>query len=196
MAKSGKRGRPRRDWAVRTPSGRISRAKDNAMDVALAARIRLYGLSEAQAKDQHAVTVLGRLWLSGLLRSGDEPVKIAEARRMAGEAYVQLRNAAYKAIRAPASLRVGDTRGGEVDLDLLSKEVIDAYETWCDRACARWDEARNALVEFGRQNREIVPLTAVNVIVIEDQDARWLLADLIAGLDVLAGFFGLTKAKQ
>lgn len=182
MSKRGGRkkhgGRPRSVAERRLSTGPVE-GDVRPMETALLARQRIYGLSEDQAKNQYAETALGRLYLAH---------HITKWQRLAGEKYLALRCDAMKAYRAPQSYMAGN--GKSADGDLISDEYVE----WCRRVTDGYERALR-LISASAPRRELVPLTAVNMIVVEDRDANWLIGDLRVGLDALIGFFGLAEQR-
>ena len=113
--------------------------------VATEARQRVYGLSPANAAHEKAGTVLGRLWLSG---------DITEPMRQAGERYLEIYEAAMKAINAPVGLRTR-TAGDSGDV------VTEEYEEWAIAAVARYRTIKNDLIADGSHS-------AVHMVAVED----------------------------
>jgi len=133
----GGRGRPRDGTAVRTASGRKSRArrpKEDPRAVALAARSRVFGLPADLAGHEKAATVLGRLWLGG---------EITGSLREAGESYIEIHAEAMRALTAPMGLTVSSKTGSVGD------QVSEEYVAWATRAVARYRVVKAALETAG-----------------------------------------------
>jgi hypothetical protein len=164
----GRRGRPRDDNAVRTASGRKSRARRPQEDpraVVLAARRRHFGLPEHLASHEKAGTVLGRLWLAG---------DITDPSREAGERYLVIHAEAMRALKAPVGLAVSGTGGTAGD------HASEEYVAWAIAAVARYEVLKVAL-EAGGFYR------LVHAVVVEDTPVpSTSLPELVAGLAVLA----------
>jgi hypothetical protein len=167
LQRRNRRGRPRDGTAVRTASGRKSRArqpKEDPRAVALAARSRVFGLPAELAGHEKAATVLGRLWLSG---------QITGALREAGERYIEIHAEAMRALTAPMGLTVSSKTGSVVD------QVSEEYVVWATKAVARYRVVKAALEAAGVHR--IVHAVAV-------EDAPVLPArrpELIKGLKIL-----------
>lgn len=95
--------------------------------VAIEARVRHTGLPPDLASHEQAGTALGRLWLRG---------EITAPMREAGERYLELRNAALRAIKAPVGLTKSGDAGAGGDL------VTEDYVAWAISAVARYEVAR------------------------------------------------------
>jgi hypothetical protein len=161
-----KKGRPSKPNVSRTPSGQISRAKepDKPMQTVLAYRQKQYGLNEAQAHDQKAGTVLGRLCLAG---------DITEAQYDAGKRYHDLHDEMLRAIAAPVGLRKL-TAGANGEL------IAPDYVEWAIAAVARWKVF------------ELRGWPVLREVVIEDKPASsGMLAELRVALSILAKKFGV-----
>jgi hypothetical protein len=134
------------------------------MQTAVAYRMAHYGLSEAQAKDQHAATELGRLWLSGA---------ISEAMREAGERYLAIHEEMLRAIKAPVGLRKA-TEGGS-DGDMASLEYVE----WAIGAVAKWKAF------------QLRGWPCLDRVVLADEPAGEMLGELRVALRILARRFGV-----
>lgn len=140
-------------------------AYENPKQVAISYRMQRYGLSEDQAKDEHAATELGRLWL---LR------QISEPEREAGERYLELYEEHLRAIKAPVGLRKSTAGGSSSD------EASLDYVDWVIGAVAKWKVFRTNSI-------------ALQLVVIEDQPVGGMLVlvELRLALQNLAERFGL-----
>lgn len=137
-----RRGRKLKPNVERTPSGRISRAREPHEDtrlVALAYREKQYGLPPDLAGHEKACTVLGRLWLqSARLKDGDSR-KVTTAMREAGERYLALKQNERKALQAPDGLaKTGEGGSGG---DIVTEDYID----WATRAVTLYEVAKGWL---------------------------------------------------
>lgn len=171
--KRARRGRPRDAEATRTASGRKSRARrprEDPRTVALEARRRVFGLSSATAAHEQAATVLGRLWLAG---------EIGEPLRDAGERFLETRNEAMRALKAPIGLAASGVTGSAGD------QVSDDYVAWARRAVSRYEALRTAIEAIGARS-------VVQRVVVEDQSVPAAsLPILIDGLQLLAVELGV-----
>lgn len=113
----------------RTPSGQLSRAKqlEDAVEVVSIYRQRQYGLTPDQAKFPEAETVIGRLWLRS---------RITEPMRKAGERFLEIHDAAMRAIKAPMGLAKSSAPGTGGDI------VTEEYITWAVKAVAVYEVAK------------------------------------------------------
>ncbi len=134
------------------------------MQTAIAYRMTRYGLTEAQAKDQHAATELGRLWLRGL---------ITEAMRRGGELYLEVYENMLRAIKAPVGLRKATEGGSDGDTASLT------YIEWAVGAVAKWNAFR------------LRGWPCLQAVVIEDQPVGSMLHELRFALTILAKRFGV-----
>lgn len=170
MAKK-RRGRPRHQ-ADRTATGRKSRAKprENMGEIVLLARQRIHGLTADQAKDPLAETLLGRLFLTN---------KISEFERRAGETFRDWHGAAMKALKAPDALAKGGGKSADGDL------VSDDYVEWAMRAVARWEVAKDWLMQANRYSQAEVLRVCI------DQTPARSMTLLSYGLSYLAKRMGI-----
>lgn len=153
---------------AKTASGYARAMRSEAADaVALRARCRVYGLTEAQAADPLAGTATGRLVLAGLLTRRQDD---------AATRWRALRARYHHAIEIAPDGREGP--GGTPSLD--DRDEADA------KAVARFREARASLAAAGH-----AAVLAVRVMVEDGHDAPSMLPDLRAGLSALADHFGL-----
>ncbi len=126
-------GRPRKAGVKRTKSGRASEARsalsENAAGIAL--RMKVFGLSEQDARDQKAATYVGRLCLVGRRNNADG---ISEAQYEAALAWREAYEGFQRAVKSPDALRTG---GGRGDVG----ESAD-YARRCRSAIARFARSR------------------------------------------------------
>lgn len=181
MARNAKkrRGRKIKPNVERTPSGRISRAREPHEDtrlVALAYRQQQYGLNAEQAAHEKACTVLGRLWLTK---------KISLPLREAGERYLALKQNARKAIQAPDDLAKTGMKGGGGDI------VGEDYISWAIRAVAAYEVARGWLDDIDVRS-------IVDRVVIENEECGdpGSLSELWKGLAYLAKRMGVDTETE
>lgn len=179
LGRRGRRGKPN---AMRTASGRLSRARaavleDNIEPVET--RMRLFGLTKADARDQKAGSVVGRLQLSG---------ELSHAQYDAAVEYQRLHDAYKRALTAPDALRKGTGSGVDVP-------ETDAYAAWCRQVIARHDAAIRAVQAENciLANRGCNLIAALDYVVRRDQALVHLFGDAKLALNVLARHFGLCR---
>lgn len=132
-ARKKTRGRPRKDEAFRTESGRISRAKEPADKLALEVRAKMAGISIVEAKDQKAESFIGVLSIRGPSHGG-----ITEEQYRALIGYRDLCQEHARALDTPGSHIKGEGgTGGEFDLD--------RYARWSSGVKERYDRMRRAI---------------------------------------------------
>ena len=174
--KRNKRGRPSAD-VEREPNGRKKRnpkPQEDMCKVAIDARQRVYGIPEEQAKHEKAGTVLGRLWLSGA---------ITTEQREAGEKYLELYNAAMRAINAPDGLAVSDSGGSSGDV------VTDEYIAWAIKAVERYEVMKAAIHDLSPYAIGLVEWVVVNDLGIGLEPMPALQREL----NILAAKMGISK---
>jgi hypothetical protein len=173
------KGRKRAVGVKRTASGRRSRAaaayEENADPIQT--RMRLFGLSEADARDQKAATFVGRLQLTRV---------ISTVQYDAAVEYLSIIHAARRAIAAPDGLRdSGGTAGDRGD--------TPEYSAWCDRAKAARNAADAAVMreQCLLRNRGTNLFAALDYVVLRDEVAWHLVGDARLALNALAHHLGL-----
>jgi hypothetical protein len=171
----------------RTKSGQISRAKDayneNAAGIAL--RMKVFGLSEADARDQKAATYVGRLCLAGRKATTDG---VTEAQYEAAMAYREAYEAFQRAVKSPDALRTGNgsSGGGEGP----------EYAGWCQRSIARWDGIQKAVYAEQEIHGYANMWAALDYIVCRDQQLAHLLGDLRLALNAIGHHLGMTPKPK
>lgn len=179
MAK-GKRGRPRKA-GIRATSGRLSRAADahqENLDPILT-RMRLFGLTEKDARDQKAATFVGRLQLMKV---------ISQAQYDAAVAWLALRDSYKRAIGAPDALKSsGGATGG-------TEETVE-HTAWCHRAIRQYDAAMAAVTaeQCLHQNRGGNLYGGLDYVVGRDEQHWHMVGDARLALNALAHHFGLMR---
>lgn len=173
-----KRGRFRIENVPREPNGRISRSGIDhgpADVVALEARRRIWGLTEKEAKDQKAGTVIGRLNLLG------REDGLSNSQYDAAIQYIELRAAYLRAISAPGRMTDGDAGSGS--------SHTDEYEQWVRDTVEAYEKCRKAIQEAQNENRHANLWAALDLCVIHDQDLPHMVGDLRLLCNALARFF-------
>lgn len=179
------KGRPRKINVKRTPSGRASRAGAQPANMeAILLRMKMFGLSEKDARNQKAATFLGRMNLM------DKKALISDAQYDAAIAYLELRDKYMRAISAPdASKQSGGATAG------MSS---DDHANWCQTQKARYDAAIEA-VRFEQslhENRGANMYAALDYIVVRDEQHWHMVGDVRLALNALAHHFGLERKPK
>lgn len=183
------RGRPRKTGVKRTKSGQISRAagayNENADAIAL--RMRVFGLTEKEARDQKAATYVGRLCLAGMRSTTDG---ITEAQYDAATAFRDAYQNFQKAVKSPDALATGN--GG------ASGAEGAGYETWCQRAIAKWEGIQKAIqTEQGfHENRGANMWAALDYLVGRDQQHPHMVGDLRLALNAVGHHLGMIQRPK
>lgn len=178
------KGRPRKSNVRRTKSGAISRAagayNENAEAIAL--RMRVFGLTEKEARDQKAGTYVGRLCLAGMRNSTDG---ISAAQYDAAVAYQEAHQNFKRAVKSPDALASGS--GGASGPDGAG------YDQWCQRAVAKWEGIQAAVQnEQGfHENRGANMWAALDYLVGRDQQLPHLIGDLRLALNAIGHHLGM-----
>lgn len=148
-------------------------------------RMKMYGLSEQDARDQKAATFVGRMNLT------DKKSLISNAQYDAAVEFLAIYDKYKRAISAPDALKQsGGVTGGASGED---------YERWCSGAKARYNAAIEAIrVEQGlHENRGSNLYAALDYIVCRDEQHWHMVGDARLALNALAHHFGLLgKAKR
>lgn len=192
----------KRKLGKRTPSGRLSRAgRRPALDehrLGVDARMRRYGLTEAEARDQRAATVVGRLRLLGerseragtiVVTGGDDgtgwlavpgiSARMYEAAVTALGAYEAMR----RALKSPGAV-TGQGEGG-------AAPETAAYAEWARRAIEAWEVVGFVVAgaNAAPAGRRMSCWAALDLIVLRDEDMPHLVPDLKVALEALATHF-------
>lgn len=179
-----RRGRKRKPGVPRTPSGQISRAQRAQIDEAAearAVRIRMFGLSEVDARDQKAATYIGRLCLAGRKNTTDS---ITETQYEAAQRYLNAYIAFQRAVGSPDSLREG--RGGGTTIE------DDAYNHRCQAAVALWERLQACIYREQEIHRHANMWAALDYLVLRDQAFPHMLGDLRLALNAVIHELGIT----
>lgn len=170
---NGKLSRNRRDW-----TGETERA---AVATAVGARVRLFALSEDQAKQPHAGTVVGRMYLAGQLGDLRDDHERASRRYSAAVRYQETRHRHQVATCSP----VPDYRGhrAEVEPEPIAPEKAD------ERQASNWKWLKDYHDDMMEVIGEGLPRQAVQQVIGRDIDMPYLRPVLLAALDRLAKFF-------
>lgn len=174
------KGRKRNINVKRSPSGRASRAGAVPANMdAILLRMKMFGLSEADARDQKAATFIGRMNLT------DKKALISDAQYDAAVSFLEVYDRYKRAIGAPdASKQSGGVTGGQSS---------DEYAAWCANAKAKYDAAIGAIrLEQGlHENRGTNLYAAIDYLVCRDEQHWHMVGDCRLALNALAHHFGL-----
>src|SRR5690606_9267091 len=145
-------------------------------------RMRMYGLSERDARDQKASTVIGRLCLTK---------EVSQVQYDAAVEYLRIYDAYKRAIKAPDALRNSSGGGGD-------SEETEAYATWGKSVIDKHQGAVNAVVAENSilRNRGCNLVAALDHIVRRDMHFVHMVGDCRLALNALAAHFGLTASAN
>lgn len=183
------KGRPRKTNVRRTKSGAISRAAgayhDNEDGIAL--RMRVFGLTEKEARDQKAATYVGRLCLAGQRNNTDG---ISPPQYDAAVAYMEARQNFKRAVKSPDALATGS--GGASGVD------GPGYDEWCQRAVRKWEAIQVAIqTEQGfHENRGANMWAAVNYLLERDEQVPHMIGDLRLALNAVGHHLGIIPRQK
>jgi hypothetical protein len=177
-----KRGRPKKLNVDRTPSGQISRAasayRENEEPIEV--RMRMWGLSEVDARDQKSATVHGRMRLKK---------QITEQQYQAGEDMAKLYRSYLKAMSIPNAMEHGAGAGSE-------RGASVEYEAWARGIVARWTGVRAAIREAQQVHRSANLWSALDYMNFRNEHHRHMEGDYAVLLHVVTVHFGLTKNSE
>lgn len=172
MTKAKSKGAARRlkKLSAREPNGRPQRPpkredEKRVMKVAVSARMRVFGLSEGDAKQQFAGSFVGRAHLDGLL-SRDQ--------LDAAHTYAQTIMNYRTAIQAPDRLRNGS--GGDLD--------DQEYTNRCQAAVNRFNDMVRSLREVDR-TEGINSLGVLEPAILRDADMHHMIGHLRLALNAI-----------
>ncbi|WP_108459180.1 hypothetical protein [Devosia naphthalenivorans] len=178
------KGRPRKTGVKRTKSGQISRAASayNENADAIALRMRVFGLTEKEARDQKAATYVGRLCLAGMRGTTDGITRDQyDAAMSFREAYENFQ----RAVKSPNALATGT--GG------ASGAEGPGYEQWCQNAIRKWDRIQQAVqTEQGyHEHRGSNMWAALDYLVSRDEQHPHMVGDLRLALNAIGHLLGM-----
>lgn len=167
MARAGRK----RKEGPREPNGQLSRnpkawtgeTERAARAVATNARVRLWGVPAELAGQPEAGTVVGRMFLAGTLSREEYEAAVA---------WQLIRNAYQRAIGAPPAY---EEHRPEV-------APTSTFEEFCRSARSRYDAIQS---EFASQANGALLLQALDLIVIRDVDAPYLIRFLRKALQIV-----------
>lgn len=174
-------GRPRQN-APREGNGRINRSwlvtqtERAAMDTAVSARQRLFGLDENQAKQGEGGSVIGRLVLNKVLRRDQYD---------AAKRFLEVRNAYQRSIGAVPDFSQPREGGPPSD------EPERAWEAFCINARRSHDSMLRVLRDLMAQERSPAVMAALDTIVVKDAHVENLVGPLRIALNALGRHFGI-----
>lgn len=174
MARKRKIGR-------REPNGRIQRSHEPANAAPFAERMRRYGLSEKDARDQKSSTVIGRMYLNG---------ELTEAQYEAG-AKLATDSADYaRCLQSPRGMGIAETLTGSGD-----EEAAARYVAKVKRA---YEGARDVLKRLQERDglRGTTIFDAVRFVVEQDLELPHLFPGLRIGLTELAAYYGTAAERK
>jgi hypothetical protein len=169
-------GRPPLAGVERTRSGRLTKAEERrraarrereTMAVALSARSRHLGLSEADARHHDAPLLAWRWWKRG---------EIQERHFNAAVALAGLHADYQKAIRCPGLVKADDGPPLSSDPDGIAPD----YVAWCRRKRDNWLAIRRDLLNAGP-----LVLFAAQAIAVENRDAVSLIPDFREAMNIV-----------
>lgn len=176
-------GRKKIAGVKRTPSGRRSRASSEYQEnlVPILTRMRMFGLSEVDARDQKASTFIGRLQLTKV---------ISQAQYDAAVEFFHVHDAYKRAISAPDGFKSSGGAAGAGE--------SEGHAAWCRKARQRYDSAIAAVQAEQNlfANRGAAMIAALDYAVLRDEQMWHLVGDCRLALNALAHHFGIvTKVK-
>lgn len=175
-------GRKRKAGVKRTASGRVSRAQDAQQEnlEPILTRMRLFGLTEKDARDQKASTFIGRLQLTKA---------ISQAQYDAAQEYLSVYEAFQRAVKSPDALRSSNGGGDQGE--------SDSYASWCAKAIERKETADKAVMAeqciIANRGRNLI--AALDYLVRRGEQHWHLVGDCRLALNALAHHFSGAKGR-
>jgi len=175
-------GRKKSPGVKRTASGRKSRAASAYQEnlEPILTRMRLFGLSEKDARDQKASTFIGRLQLTKA---------ISQAQYDAAQEYLQIYEAFQRAIKAPDALRSSNGGGDQGE--------SDTYAAWCNNAIIRYERAKRAVMDeqctLANRGRNL--FAGLDYVVCRGEEHWHLVGDCRLALNALVHHFSGAKRR-
>jgi hypothetical protein len=129
--------------------------------------MKVFGLTEKEARDQKAATYVGRLCLAGIRSTTDG---ITAAQYDAAVAFREAYENFQRAVKSPDALASGN--GG------ASGAEGPGYDSWCNGAVSKWEGIQRAVqTEQGfHENRGANMWAALDYLVGRDRSTRtWLM---------------------
>lgn len=183
------KGRPRKSGAKRTASGRLSRAAgaDQENLDPIHTRMRVFGLSEQDARDQKAATYIGRLCLAGRKANADG---ITEAQYEAASVWKEAYEGYQRAVKSPDALRSGVGGGDQGE--------NDRYAARCQAAIAKFDGIRDAVraEQCLHENKGANMWAALDYLVGRDQQLPHMVGDLRLALNAIGHHMGMMQRPK
>ncbi|WP_078674241.1 hypothetical protein [Bartonella elizabethae] len=173
MKANKKRGRPKITGQIREANGRISRAKEprEAIDkLAIEMRAKRFGLNLYDAKNPLAGTYIGRLCLQGVL---------IQEQYDTAQQYLQIRNNYLCAKGFPSAIYD----------DVSTNSDPNSFEQWVEKATRHYQAMQEAIKEAQHLYRQYNLHSALQYIVIEDQELPHFVSSLKVALNALYKHF-------
>jgi hypothetical protein len=174
------KGRKRAAGVKRTASGRRSRAAGSYQEniEPILTRMRKFGLTEKDARDQKAGTFIGRLQLTKVIN---------QAQYDAAQQFLAVYEAYQRALKSPDALRSGAGGGDQGE--------SATYARWCRGAVDRYEAAIAAVREEQNlhENRGANLYAGLDYVVTRDQQMWHMVGDCRLALNALAHHFGIER---
>ena len=173
--KARKGGRPRKTNVDRDPCGRIAKGSNDpsAMDTAVKARMRLFGITYEEGKSQEGGTVIGRMLIA-------KEITVDQYR--AAERYAEAKNAFQRAIGA-----VPDA--GRPPPPPMFETGASDFESFCKRARESYASMQEAMRNVMIEHRSPNAVSALDVFITKDVHVPHLVGDLRIALNALHRHF-------
>jgi hypothetical protein len=165
----------------REPNGRVQRSHEAANLEPFKERMRRYGLSEENARDQKSSTVIGRMYLQGHLT---EPQYEAGAKLATDSAEYA------RCLQSPRGMGIAETLTGSGDEEAHTRHVAKVKRSY--------EGARDVLKRLQERDglRGTTIFDAVRFIVEQDLELPHLYPGLRLGLVELARYYGTAAAER
>ena len=165
----------------REPNGRVQRSHEAANLEPFKERMRRYGLSEKDARDQKSSTVIGRMYLQGHLT---EPQYEAGAKLATDSAEYA------RCLQSPRGMGIAETLTGSGDEEAHARHVAKVKRAY--------EGARDVLKRLQERDglRGTTIFDAVRFIVEQDLELPHLYPGLRRGLVELSRYYGTAAAAE
>ena len=173
--------RKKQSGVKRTAAGRKSRASEAYQEniEPILTRMRLFGLSEKDARDQKAATFVGRLQLTKAM---------TQVQYDAAQEYLRLREAYQRAIKSPDALRTSNGGGDQGE--------SPTYASWCKAVIGKWDALQKSIHQEQAIHRNANFWAALDYLVCRDEQHWHMVGDCRLALNACAHHFGLMGKRR
>lgn len=182
--KKSKAGRPRKEGPREANGQRVrsyvkAESERSAVETAIEARKRVFGMTEAQAKDPDAGSVIGRMRMEG---------RLSRDQLDAAQRFIEVTNGWQRSIDSKPhhnQPRAEVTPDGE-----------QTHEDWCQDKRKAFADMQAALEEVCQETRSQLPRKALDMIVLRDIEVPHFDGELRTALNRLHRHFFERRSKK